>query len=147
MIVRPLMFLKDKIELVADSELRDKFKLTFAQTKILVPIYFQGPRTQANLARFWNVSEASIYRQVKILLEKKLIVITPDADDQRKQIIKLTKEAEKIIPRTFKVLDERMEKIFRGISNSERQSLVQLLGLFIGCIDEAEPSVRKFDHV
>lgn len=146
-IIRPLMCLKGKMEMIADQVFRDNFAITFAQARILMPAHARGSITQSELAQFWRVSEASIYRQINILVKKGYIARVKDRNDLRKQKIILTEKTKKMIPKFIKALDEKAEEIFSDIPDSERKQFISLLTVFIEKIERTDPSFRKFDFI
>lgn len=134
--VMPIFFMAQKLEMMIDDILKEKFESSHAQTKVMMNLHFEKYLTQKEIAIFWNVSEASISRQVKILLKKWMIVKAEDKDDERKSKISLTPQGKKMISQFKKAVDTKMEELFASISHEDRKNMTEIVIKFIKIINQ-----------
>src|SRR3989344_4117478 len=123
-----LVFLMDKL---ADRVLRDKLGLTFSQFKILMAIDHRDA-CQKDVAKFWDMTEAAVSRQVDLLLQKKLIVKTENSGNRRQFLLKLTGVGDKLLTKSFKLVDDKYDEIYSHVDQKKRKILADALATYLG---------------
>jgi DNA-binding MarR family transcriptional regulator len=126
-IIRMLHIISHQADEVFDKLLCDEFGLTFARFRILVPLIEIGPQTQADVARFNFLTEASIARQIKLLENEGFVKRVPDKTDGRKFLLTYTKKTEALLPRIKSRLRAEMEVMYQDFSPKERELIHGLL--------------------
>ena len=72
------------------------YNLSFGQYPILIRLYDEGPSTQQNLAKIFQLNESTITRALNKLEEKEYIEKHPDYENKRKNYVKVTPKGAKI---------------------------------------------------
>ena len=127
-VIRTLHIIAHQTDEIFDRLLRTEFKLTVSRFRILLPLIEMGPATQAEVARFNLVTEASIGRQVRLLVEEGFIKRVPSKTDARKLTLILSKKTEQLLPRIKDRLRTEIETVYGGLSVEEFAGLSAILG-------------------
>ena len=80
---------------VMDTVLRP-YGLGSTQWYVLYQLATQGPMLQRNLVAMLNIERATLSGIVTTLVRKGLVSQTPDADDQRQRMLRLTRAGKKL---------------------------------------------------
>ena len=86
------------------------YNLSFGQYPILIRLYDEGPSTQQNLAKIFQLNESTITRALNKLEEKEYIEKHPDYENKRKNYVKVTPKGAKIAKEVMDY-DEQWDKI------------------------------------
>ena len=86
------------------------YNLSFGQYPILIRLYDEGPSTQQNLAKIFQLNESTITRALNKLEEKEYIEKHPDYENKRKNYVKVTPKGAKIAKEVMDY-DEKWDKI------------------------------------
>jgi len=114
-------FLLDRI---ADRALQDKFALTYAQFRILMAIDSKKNLSQKDIASFWEVSEAAVSRQLENLKGKALIACQEDRQNRRKNVLALTQKGREQLLKSYKLISQRYQDIYKVIDAKTQDQLV-----------------------
>lgn len=110
--------------------------ITATQFGVLWVLSRAGALDQIGIARLLGFDRSTTGLVVKLLEDRKLIVRTPDEDDRRRYVLRLTKAGDDLRrraePRVNKVR-QRLEAVF---SPAERKSFARLLDKFTRSFDE-----------
>lgn len=126
--IRTLHIIGHQTDEIFDTLLRTTFDMTLSRFRILLPLIEMGPMTQADVARFNFLTEASIARQVRLLVEAGYIKRTPSNIDARKFTLKLTKKTETLLPKIKTRLGAEIEAVYGSLDATEFAILADLLG-------------------
>lgn len=126
-VIRVLHIIAHQTDEIFDTILRNNFGLTLARFRILLPLIEIGPLTQADIARFNFLTEASVARQVRMLHEEGFVKRVCDKTDARKFTLTLTKKTEALLPKIKAELNTEIETVYQGLSLEELQTLQTLL--------------------
>jgi DNA-binding MarR family transcriptional regulator len=93
-------------QLTAESDqiLLERFGIGFSQFKVLVAIEEQQGLQQKYIASLLGQTEASISRQIGILIDKDLVEIGP-AKDSRQHLMYLTPRGEEMVQKASRALE------------------------------------------
>ena len=127
-VIRTLHIIAHQTDEIFDRLLRTKFNLTVSRFRILLPLIEMGPATQAEVARFNLVTEASIGRQVRLLVEEGFIKRIPSKTDARKLTLILSKKTEQLLPQIKAQLALEIETVYGSLSAQEFDGLSLVLG-------------------
>lgn len=120
---RALHIIGHQTDVIFDRLLQDEFGLTLSRFRILLPLIELGPATQSQVARFNLVTEASIGRQVRLLVETGYLKQVPCKVDARKCYLTLTKKTELLLPRITKRLREELLSVYGEMTDAEFATL------------------------
>ena len=126
--IRSLHSIGHQIDVIFDRLLQAEFGLTLSRFRILLPLIELGPSTQSTVAKFNLVTEASIGRQVRLLVEAGYLKQVPCKVDARKCYLTLTKKTEQLVPKIMARLREEIAVLYSDVSESEFATLDTLLG-------------------
>ena len=113
-------FLMDKI---GGAILEKELGLTLSQFRILMAID-KGEVCQSHIAKFWEMTEAAISRQIDILLERDLIKSEENEENRRKNNLELTKLGKNILKKSFQALDKTYEAFYSQLDQNDRERLM-----------------------
>lgn len=100
----------------------------FPEQRILMYLTGNAPSNQERIARSFGIDKGSITKSVAKLEEKGLIVRTINPENKREKTIELSKRGESILDDMKAVYREWDEKMYRGITEEDKQALHRVLG-------------------
>lgn len=126
-----LVFLMDKI---ADHLLRKKLYLTFSQFRILIVVGKIKNVTQAEVAKFLDLSPAAISRQIELLAAKKLLKVSANAKVRRENILALTSKGHKQLEKAMDIMSGSFNRIYKILGKSEQKNTSTAVAKLVGFI-------------
>lgn len=99
------------------------------QSNILHEIKRQHNPSMQEIANALGIDITTFSRQVKTLIERRLVKKTPDPQDNRIQILSLTEEGEKLNTDIDQQVNSNLEQVLSQLSEFERQSVINALHL------------------
>ncbi|MBI2510846.1 MAG: MarR family transcriptional regulator [Opitutae bacterium] len=87
-----------------------------------------GPRTPAELADAAGVTRATMTGLIDTLERDGYVVREPDPSDRRMLLVRLTRKAENFLTRFLPIHFRGASEVMGALSDSERKTLVRLLG-------------------
>ena len=126
--IRSLHIIGHQIDVIFDRLLTAEFGLTLSRFRILLPLIELGPSTQSTVAKFNLITEASIGRQVRLLVDAGYVEQVPCTIDARKCYLTLTKKTEALLPRIMARLSEELNALYGDVTDTEFATLDTLLG-------------------
>ena len=117
-VISPVMKLKLRIDRIMSVTLKQEMSMSAAQFRMLFAITSHPAITQKEIAAFWDVTEASVSRQIKLLERKGFISRTPK--------LTITASGQKTLTQGKTILDDIFEKIFKDVSDADRQKIASL---------------------
>lgn len=125
--IRSLHIIGHQIDVIFDRLLTAEFGMTLSRFRILLPLIELGPSTQSTVAKFNFVTEASIGRQVRLLVDTGYVKQIPCKIDARKYYLTLTKKTEQLVPKIMTRLSEEIADLYGEVSPVEFTELDTLL--------------------
>lgn len=122
--IHKTVFLLDKL---ADRALRRGLDLSLAEFRMLMVMRHSGGISQKAIAKFWEMTEAAVSRQVSELARKNYFSRRENTENRRALVLTLTSKGERVIGKAFQILNKEFEKIYKVISPRERDSLAHSL--------------------
>lgn len=113
-------------------ELRQHAKsdsITPVQYHILEYLMVSQPVTPSEISDCQHIPMPNTSRELKKLTEKNLIKRVNDPEDRRKQYIRLSKEGESMMNKTFATIESRFEKRLQHASKEEIEEMKHALDL------------------
>lgn len=117
---------------VVDQTLRKETDITLAQFDVLLAICMSTFTTQQEVSNILCNTQASVSRQVALLLEKKYITRTQNPKNKREYKLKGTQSGNLLIKKATRILDQRFEEVFGVVSDKEKEKVVDVLSRIVG---------------
>ncbi len=118
------MFVLDKS---GEHALRQQKMLTLAQFHVLVILSTMGTVSQQLVAEMLQNTQASVSRQVALLLRKKYITRTQNPKNKREYRLACTPLGSAEVKRTMATLDAHFERIFAVLGHDEKKGIIVAL--------------------
>ena len=122
--IHKAVFVMDK---VADFSLQNKLDLTLSQFFILMAVDRNPNVTQIEIAKFLELTQAAVSRQIEVLRNKKLISITQNERNRRENILHPTPLGQKLFKQASKILDETFGNLYEIMNEKEKENLEKSL--------------------
>lgn len=111
----------------SDEVLQESLDIGFSQFKILFSLKWAEGVQQKDIAVSLGQTEASVSRQIKLLKDKKLVIIRASKSDRRKNEVYLTLKGERLVTKSIQVLNNYHKRVFTSLSLSEQMVLKGML--------------------
>lgn len=114
------------LERRADESLKSQAGIGFAQYKVLEAVGRNMLAKQNMIADLLGQTEASVSRQIKILENKKLIIVAVMVGNKRARELSLTEKGEQLMIQCEEVLDIAQAQVIGGLSYQEQRHFQEL---------------------
>lgn len=111
----------------SDQILQERLGIGLSQYKILMMLQWASDTSQRQIAGSLGQTEASISRQVKLLLEKGMLATQVDPSERRKHIAHPTAKGIRVAIAAREVLDEYHNAMLEALSTKERDQFMNML--------------------
>ena len=122
-----LTYLAGKISASASAIYRPRFGVGITDWRIMALVAAEPWISAARICAATGLDKAAVSRSVHDLAKTGLIEVRPDAADQRKQVIALTRRGVALHDQIVKLAIARERKLLEGFSASERKTLLAFL--------------------
>lgn len=129
--IHKVVFLIDKI---TDKTLNKQIGVTHSQIMMMHAIKHRGEVSQRDIAKYWEMTDAAVSRQVEILSTKGFIRLWQNPENRREHILALTSVGQNELAKAFKILDTTFENVFSVISEEEKENLIQSLDKLLASV-------------
>jgi len=109
---------------MADKKITD---ISPSDGDILFALDRQGPLSVQEIAALTVKDKSTVSSVIKKLEERGFVIRERSGDDSRYVIITLTEKGKKIKPLLWKISASMNEKMFKGLSDREKQQLFELM--------------------
>lgn len=121
--------LSTKLNKQASRVLKEHGGLSLVQWRILALVHLSGPVYSATLVKSIHMDAGLFSRNLKSMIELKLIKATADKDDSRKQLLTLTSRGKKQYAKAGPAMEVRRQNLTRGMNAEDKESLFRLLDI------------------
>lgn len=111
----------------SDQILQEQLGLGFSQYKLLMILHKHPHIQQKTIAEKLGQTEASISRQIKLMIHDGLLTTTKRAENRREHITTLTPNGERLTEQAVEILTRYHEPIFNRLSPQQREALIDAL--------------------
>jgi DNA-binding MarR family transcriptional regulator len=111
----------------SDQVLQERLGLGMSQYKILMILHEKPQIRQRVLADQLGQTEASISRQIKLLVERGMLVVEINPKNRREHLTRPTARGVKVTQAAQEVLEEYHSPVFGQFNEKEQQTLNELL--------------------
>ena len=129
--IHKAVFVMDK---TADSTLQEKLNLTLSQFLILMSIEQNPNLTQVEIARFLELTQAAVSRQIDVLKNKNLITISQNEKNRRENLLFPTLKGKEIFTKADKILHETFETLYKVMDEKEKENLEKSLDKLLSTV-------------
>ena len=116
----------------SDQVLQEQLGIGFSQFKILMALQWNPKTQQRQIAEALGQTEASISRQIKLMLEKGLLQSMVSPQSKREHITTPTQKGIRLTEATREVLNNYHAPMFDQLSDKQRQQLLEALSTMHG---------------
>ena len=95
--------------------------------RVLAALHEFGASSQIDLARRGNLDRSDVVAAVNELAEQGFVQRTPDPDDRRRNLVRLTKAGVQQLRRMDRALDKVQDELLKPLSAGDRRTLTELL--------------------
>lgn len=103
--------------------------LNVVQWRILALIRMSGPVHSATLVKSISMDAGLFSRNLKSMVERRLVSSTPDKNDNRRHILRLTSAGQKKYHQASPAMAKRREQLTQGLTADDKATLFRLLDL------------------
>jgi len=114
----------------SDQVLQERLGIGMSQFRILFILHGTPNIQQRKLAECLGQTEASISRQIKLLVEKGLLAVRVNPKSRREHITVLTTKGTKMTEAALEVLEQYHTPMYDLLSEKQKQQLLESLGAF-----------------
>lgn len=111
----------------SDQVLLEQLGIGFSQFKILLALQESPGVSQKTLAGRLGQTEASVSRQVKLLIDGGLAISRVSPKSRREHLTYLTAKGVKVLDRSLQILNSYHAPVFAGLSEKQQYQLNELL--------------------
>ena len=125
-VIQPLMKLRAKLDRIINLTLRKEMGFGASLFRIMMALTMRPGITQKEISDFWDVTEASVSRQVSILERRGWVT--------RKPTMVITPLGTTALAKARGTMEGVFEKIFKNISDKKRKATTALIEELINSI-------------
>lgn len=111
----------------SDQVLQERLGIGFSQFKIMMILLAKPHIQQKHIADKLGQTEASISRQIKLLLDQGLLQTTRNPANRREHITTLTPKGERFTSEAMDILNKYHAPVFESLSEKQMAALTQSL--------------------
>lgn len=111
----------------SDQVLLERFGIGFSQFKIMMVLMRHHGIQQSKIAETLGQTEASVSRQIKLLMDKGLLVSTVDPNNRRRHITALSASGARLADEAVRALDVFHAPVIEILSEKQQQQLIEIL--------------------
>ena len=111
----------------SDEVLQERFGIGYSQYKILLSLEANPEVQQRTIAESLAQTEASISRQIKVMIDKGLLQSRVNPNNKRQHIVTPTSRGRKIAAEATDALDYHTAPIFAALTVAQQRDLIELL--------------------
>lgn len=111
----------------SDQLLQDRFGIGFSQFKILMALKWHTGVQQKQIAERLGQTEASISRQIRLMIDQNLLQSVIAPQNRREHITSLTPHGERVADRAMEALNDYHLPMFDRLSVRQQEQLSEIL--------------------
>ncbi len=111
----------------SDQALQERLGVGFSQFKILRVLQFSPGTQQRQIAEWLGQTEASISRQIKLMIDKGLLQTTISPKNRREHLTAPTAKGQRMTEEAINALNSSHAAMFENLGDQNQQKLLQIL--------------------
>lgn len=112
-----------------DILLHNKFQIGFSQFKILLALRERNSVQQQNIAEFLGQTEASVSRQIRLLVNLGLVSSRKNPDNKRQTITALTPRGSHVVAQAISALEVYYAPMFSQLSPAQLEAFSKVIDI------------------
>ena len=144
-----ISLMSNRLTSAAAPSLREFAGLTINEMRIILFVHSGTISTAADAVRFIAIDQAAISRSVQRLVERGLVIQTPDRQHAKRIILSLTDQGKAYARALWRWNRAREDKVLSVLSSAELAFFLDLLARVIANVDAAatvKPEVAWMDE-
>lgn len=110
-----------------DQSLQERLEIGFSQFKLLMVLQSNPSLQQRKVAQWLGQTEASISRQIKLMVDKGLLDSTVSPNNRREHLTTLTDKGLRVAEDSMKVLNNCHSEVFAKLGDKGQSQLLNTL--------------------
>lgn len=111
----------------SDQVLQERLGIGFSQFKILMALQWHEGVQQRHIAEYLGQTEASISRQIRLMMDKGLLHSKVSPSNRREHITTLSAKGVKLADEAMRILNQYHGPMFGKLSDKQRAGLFEML--------------------
>lgn len=104
-------------------------ELSLVQCHIIYEIKRQSSPSMQEIAEALGMDITTFSRQIKTLVDKKIVIKTPDSDDRRINILSLSPKGLKMEDNINRIINKNLDQVFAQFTELERDLVLRSIKL------------------
>ena len=117
-----------------DQILQERLGIGFSQFKILMVLQMNPHIQQKDIAEALGQTEASISRQIKLMIDKGLLQSSVSPQNRREHITTTTAKGSRLAEESMRVLNNYHSPMYERLSEKQRIHLTEILANMHECV-------------
>ena len=113
----------------SEQALMERLGIGFSQFKILMVLQFSQQAQQRQIAESLGQTEASISRQVGLMVDKGLLAISINPKNRREHLTSITIKGDRLAEEALNVLNSCHASMFESLGEKKQEQLLEILYL------------------
>jgi len=105
---------------IADRVLQINSDITLSQFLILTAVKHKAGISQERIAKFLELTQAAVSRQIEVLRKKKLILREENPQNRREHILSITKNGESKLKKSSKIIMSKFNYLYKVLNRDEK---------------------------
>ncbi|HSW79992.1 MAG TPA: MarR family winged helix-turn-helix transcriptional regulator [Candidatus Saccharimonadales bacterium] len=110
----------------SDQELQEVLGIGYSQLKLLLALQDKPYLKQRDIASDLGQTEASISRQVKLMIDQGILQVTINPKNRREHLTQVTPKGDRITAAALETLKKYHEPIFATLGSKQRSQLQEI---------------------
>ncbi|MBW3569268.1 MarR family transcriptional regulator [Candidatus Parcubacteria bacterium] len=111
----------------SDEVLRERLGIGLSQFRVLLSLLYEDGQNQSSIAYNLSQTEASISRQIRLLMGKKLVEARPNPHSRRDKLIFITGKGMMLGQSALSILNNYHSPLFQDITAHDQAALKHIL--------------------
>ena len=111
----------------SDLVLQERLGIGFSQFKIMMVLRYSPHVQQKEIAERLGQTEASISRQIKLLIDRNMLQSLKRPENRREHITTLTSHGEQVTDEALEILNQYHSPVFDKLTDQQKEVLVMAL--------------------
>ncbi|MGR4001226.1 MAG: MarR family transcriptional regulator [Alphaproteobacteria bacterium] len=111
----------------SQAQLLEKYNIGPAQQRLLAYLALSSGKSVSELMSLFQVSKQNLWRTLRPLLERQLIIATTDPQDRRKKILSLSNEGRQLTEQTSQPTLQLLANVYRNEGAEATEGFRQIL--------------------
>ena len=111
----------------SDQVLQEQLGIGYSQLKLLLTLHSRPQLKQRDIAIELGQTEASISRQVKLMLRQGMLQVTVNPKNRREHLTTVTVKGLKLTDASLQALEKFQAPLFSAVGERQRQQLREIL--------------------